>query len=711
MSEWRALEFGDKTSFCENWRQAIQRLKEGIMTRAATQFGIPCLILVCGALGWSQERLPREQWGASLVQVSQAANQWKITGRRQSVSLDVSDLAVEIRSGPALWRLLPSTAGDLQVRSGGKDYSVRLADAGKIAISPIDAGFKTGVKIALSGWRTATNQTSRGLMLYLAICLEGNNEELVFDIAADEGETTVRRLDWPAPLDSRDFDHTVLSNIRGVLLPRNWPRPYHPIRATNPDGSIKNDDVSEVQSNVIESWSMSWWGFQKSSAATMIMVETPDDAAYSFEHPAGGPTVIGPRWRPALGKLGYMRTARMCFFPKGNYVDLAKRYRRYAIETGLFVSLKEKIARQATVTELIGTPLMRAGILTNIKPGSARFKRTKRPEDNYRLVTFDQRAEFLRKLKSIGLDRLTVVLTGWPRLGYDRQHPDVLPPAPEAGGAEGMKRLAEACRALGYLFSLHDQYRDFYIDAPTYDPQFAVHEEDATGPPAAFPGTRFGHWKEGRIPFMDYWEGGKMTYLNGRFMLGHLVKNYNWLFERGIRPQGSYLDVFGYVPPDEDFNPEHPTTRSECLRERARCYTWVRANLGFTGTEAACDWTVPYADISSPLRPKGGIPVPLFNLVYHDAIITTYAPDDLHGFLNAGLPQIGAREPEAVELEQIRRMAALQMRLAFVELTGHEFLDGNYRKERTRYADGTTVMVDWDTKTVTIEPENGPLKK
>jgi len=290
-------------------------------------------------------------------------------------------------------------------------------------------------------------------------------------------------------------------------------------------------------------------------------------------------------------------------------------------------------------------------------------------------------------------------------LGYDRQHPDVLPPAPVAGGYEGMKRLADTCAELGYIFSLHDQYRDYYVDAPSWDPQFAIHDEDDTGPPRIFPGTRFGDWKEGVIPFMDYWDGGKMSYINGRFMLGHLEKNYRGLFDHGIRPQGSYLDVFGYVPPDEDFNPEHPTTRTDCLRERIKCYNWARANVGFVGTEAACDWTVPYADISSPLRPKNGVPIPSFNLVYHDAIMTTYSPDDLHGFLNAGVPQIGARQPTAEQLEQINRMRALHRRLALVEMTGHEFLDADYKKERATFADGTTVTVDWNAKTVEIRPD------
>jgi hypothetical protein len=273
-----------------------------------------------------------------------------------------------------------------------------------------------------------------------------------------------------------------------------------------------------------------------------------------------------------------------------------------------------------------------------------------------------------------------------------------------------MKRLADTCREIGYLFTLHDQYRDYYVDAPSYDPQFAIHEEDAGGPPHAFPGTRFGDWKEGYIPFMRHWDGGTQTFLNARFMLGHLIKNYRLLFEHGIRPDGSYLDVFGYVPPDEDFNPEHPVTRADAIRARALCYNWTRNNLGVVGTEAACDWTIPYVDISSPLGPAKCVPVPLFNLVFHDAVITPYRTGDLqnilYGMLNGGLPQVGDLKDELEKnMALIRQMAALHERLALVEMTRHEFLDKNYRKERTTFADGTTVTIDWDANTFKISPE------
>ena len=33
-----------------------------------------------------------------------------------------------------------------------------------------------------------------------------------------------------------------------------------------------------------------------------------------------------------------------------------------------------------------------------------------------------------KKLKARGFDRVLVIISGWPHLGYDRQHPVSLPP-------------------------------------------------------------------------------------------------------------------------------------------------------------------------------------------------------------------------------------------------------------------------------------------
>ena len=665
------------------------------------------------------QRLQREDWGAPAISVSHRDGKWIIAGKKTTVTVDRANLSVKVQAGTAMWEMVPSSARDMLVRAKGQDFYLRLADAGMIAVSSYDTGFKTGIKISLSGFAPAgglNKAANLDVKLFLTVCLEGKDEELVFDAAASEGEAVIRQLDWPTALDAREIDYTVLSNGRGNLLPRNWPKEFNPIRGTRADGKLAATDHSEVQSNVIECWSMAWWGFQRGKSAMMTIVETPDDAGYQFEHPAGGPTVIGPRWRTTLGRFEYPRSARMCFFSDGNYVDMAKRYRRYVMDTGLFVSLKEKIARTPALADLIGTPQTRASILRNLSPESDRYD-AKDPSKNYSLTTFDERVRQLRELKASGVDRGLVFVSGWPHLGYDRQHPDSLPPPESAGGWQGLKRLADTCRELGYPYILHDQYRDYYLDAASYDPQFAIHEQDSETGPGAFPGSRFGDSKQGQIPMMRHWDGGMQAYLNGRFMLGHLLKNYQLIFDHGIKPQGIYLDVFGYVPPDEDFNSEHLTSRAAAMEARAACFNWSRHNLGIVATEAGADWVIPFVDSVNQSGGNGKvIPVPLYNLVYHDAVVVSYGFRDhkslLQGLLAGGVPEMPVTQStlDGASLDLIRQMIALHKRVALLEMTRHDFLDNNYRKERTTFAGGTTaadpttVTVDWDSNTVDIRP-------
>jgi hypothetical protein len=655
--------------------------------------------------------LSPEEWGAPPVALSHAGTRWTIAGKRHTVLFDEQSFATTVQDGATTWKMVPSTAEDLLVRANGDEFWLRLADARDIKVVPYRTGFKTGVKITLGDFRGAGHEAGRPLdvRLFLTMALEGGDEDLTYEIAAVEGAATIRELRWPTAIDGREVDATVLSNDDGMLLPRDWPTSYHSIRRTK-------DDTSVIQSHLIESWSMSWWGFQKGAAAMIVIVETPDDAAYTLSHPPGGPTSMGPVWRPQLGHFAYLRSLRLAFLTKGNYVDLCKRYRRHVMDTGQFVSLQEKIARSPLVKNLIGAPMAGGHVFTNIKPGGPRYD-TKDPGKNYRVSTFAEQAARLRKLKADGFDRMNVSLGGWPNQGYDRQHPDGLPPTKEGGGWEGLKAFFDACQELGYVCWLHDQYRDYYPDAPSYDAQFAVQEEDSVRPPTRFPGTRFHphDWKEGYTPFMNYWDGGTQAYLNNRYMLGHVQKNYRLMAAHGIHPQGSYNDVFGYIPPDDDFNPEHPSTRTESMKYRAEVCNWVRHNLGIVGTEDGADWTVPYVDYVTSRDNRnagsgnddtavGAIAVPLYELVYHDAVVTTYSPSNLRGFLHGSAPSMPRREP-TVDLDRVRQMAALHQRVGLLELTNHEFLDAARTKERTTFADGTTVTVDWKANTVAIAPE------
>ena len=675
----------------------------------------------------------RAQWGAPDVTVTHANGEWTIAGQKNKVVLNDSDLALNIDAQGVTWKMVPSQPDDILIKSHGELFHAALRSADHIDIAPYDTGFETGVKIMLSGFHE-NGMLYKGqpldLVLYLTICLENPNEDLVMTAVANEHEAAVRLLDWPTAMDARDVDYTVLSNGEGTIVPRDWPTKFQPDNLFVGDGTAVDDSV--IESHLIESWSMSWWGFVKDGSAMMVIVETPDDAAYQFQHPAGGPTVIGPQWRDQLGRLSYPRSVRMCFFPKGNYVTLAKRYRRYAIDSGLFVSLKEKIARQPLVSQIIGAGHVGVQALRNIRPGAWQYD----PENisvDYRVNTFDDLAKGLQYWKDQGFDRMIVTLSGWPYYGYDRQHPNVLPPAPQAGGWEGMKRFIDDVKQMGYVPILHDQYRDYYTDAPSWNPDFAVHEEDSVTPSTTFPGSRFKHWKDGDIPMMDHWNGGAQSYLTPSFILGNLVSNYEEMFAHGIHPEGSGLDVFGYVPPDRDFNPEHPATRTDGMNDRAAAFIWARAHLGIVGTEAGSDWVIPYVDMSTGHAFGKAIPVPLYNLVYHDAIVTMTSGASMYSvLLGEGIDMVrtnprggrgarargGATEADAAKraaahpaftdpaqiLKLERDALALQKRVGLLEMMNHEFLDKNHRIERTTFADGTTVTVDWDKMTYEINP-------
>ena len=682
---------------------------------------IGAILFLFFSLFTSSQETSSNQWGAPQVSVSHSENSWVIEGRTNKVSINETTFAIAVDADHVQWKMVPSQENDLLIRHKGENISVSLTAARNIKTTPYQTGYKSGVKIVFSDFRSK-NGNVFDIKIVLTIAMEGKSDELVFTSVAIEKEDTLRQLDWPKAIDARNVDFTVLNHVRGNLLPRNWKYAYHPFRSFTGEqeaADVTVDTTSVIVSNLVECWSQSWWGFQKEKSAMLLIVETPDDASYDFSHPAGGPTVIGPRWLASLGKFSYPRSLRMCFFKKGNYVTLAKRYRKHIQDIGQFVSLKEKIARNPLIEKLIGAPhyrqyalitgkSLRALPVLQGKPAGKRYDPNDSSKD-YGLMTFDELAQELRDLKAKGIERMNATLCAWPTNGYNMKHPDPLPPAPLAGGWDGMKRWAETCKELGYTSGLHDQYRDFYINAASYNPELAIHEEDSIGVPTAFPGSRFFGWKEGTMPVMDFWGGGKMAYINPEIGLGHLKKNYGALGDHGIKLTGTYLDVLGYVSPTEDFSPEHPMTRTQSLAFRAKNFNWVRNNLGIIGTEDGADWIIPYVDFTSDGNEGSVISIPLYTLVYHDAIFTPAGGrgDLLRCLLNGGFPWIGQPGDKKLDMEELNVILALHKRVALLELTDHEFLDHTFRKERTTFSDGTIVTIDRDAGTYNINP---PLK-
>jgi len=647
---------------------------------------LSCVICLCWAAAANESA--QDEWGAPKVQVQQKEGKWSIDGLKNRVELNPSDLQMTVHAGGQDWSMMPSFSGDLIVEKEGLTFALRLADAGEKLISPYQTGFKTGIKIALEDFRREDDELD--LQISLFVCLQGEQEELVCELVPAEKTTAILECFWPGAIADTCFDTTIVPFMQGMLLPKDWPE-----KVWLYDSACYGRGLY-----------MPWWGHQKENSAMLVLIETPADAGCRFEHPPNGPTKMQLKWIHSLGKLQYPRRVRLCFFQNGNYVDMAKRYRQHVKESGHFVKLMEKIARNPLVERLIGCPVIHTGILSHIQPES-RYYHKETAAKNHQLTTFDQRAQQLRQLADKGINRAYVHLDGWGFRGYDNLHPDILPPCPDAGGWQGMKDFAETCDQLDYVFAVHDQYRDYYLDAKSYDPRHTIID------------------RNGNRPYSSIWYGGKQSILCSRLALGHVKKNYLSLLDHGVKVRGAYLDVFAVVPPDECYNPEHPASRADCLEYRGMCLDFIRSMGGVVSSEEPADWAIPHIDLvhHGPYAlvpdpghgPAMGIPVPLFNLVYHDALLLPWSlgkggwgiPQNdlgyLHGLSNAGLPYLSLH-PSEQELQQVRAMCALHQRVGLLEMTKHEFLDKSFRKQRTTFADGTTVTIDLDKDDFEISP-------
>src|SRR5262249_15060938 len=150
-----------------------------------TVCGTIVLSLCISLVGYGRQ-LQRSQWGAPSFSVTHSNGNWVIAGRKNTVTINESDLSIKVQAGPASWSMMPSARGAMLVRAPGEDFALRLADARQIAVTRFDTGFKTGVKIKLGNWQHDGYGVALDLTLTLTLCLEGKDEEVVFEAAAAE---------------------------------------------------------------------------------------------------------------------------------------------------------------------------------------------------------------------------------------------------------------------------------------------------------------------------------------------------------------------------------------------------------------------------------------------------------------------------------------------------------------------------------------------
>lgn len=582
--------------------------------------------------------------------------------------------------------------------------SLEFKEAASISHERVENGLGSGLRSRYQGFTVGGREIPYTFETY--VWIERATENIYFEwIPVCEEGIQVKRVYWPGPMafeEKRDDWYTLLNCQQGLMIPNTWETELGPIVF---DGYFGTAGAY-----------MPWFGQVKEGEGCLALCMTPWNAGCQAEHPAGGPYTHANVWfEPSLGRMEYRRIMRYTLMSHCDYNDMCKAYRTYVNEQGKLRTLKEKAAKVPSVDRLIGSGFIHAGIKTNVCENSDFFDK-EQPDKNNHLTTFAAREAQMRELHKAGAKKVYLHLDGWAQPGYDNRHPDYTPACEEAGGWAGMKSLADTMHELGYLFGIHDQYRDFYLAAPSFDEDYACRLTD------------------GSIPRHQRWAGGPQSYLCGTQAPYYVKRNFTVLRENQIDLDCAYLDVFTCNEGDECNNPRHRMSRKECYEERNRCFDYLMSQGILPSSEEVNDWCVPsmvfchYAPYDFMLRepgsPKYGVPVPLFNLVYHDCLIEPWMMDRvsadedymLYALLNGGAPYLlrdgaypnfdGSFETQGLGLkEDIKRcdiVCELHEKVAKCEMTCHELVDGDYNIQRTIFADGTTVTVDFARQTYEI---------
>jgi hypothetical protein len=385
---------------------------------------------------------------------------------------------------------------------------------------------------------------------------------------------------------------------------------------------------------------------------------------------------------------------------------MCKTYRKYAQQTGKFVTLKQKIAANPNVEKLIGAPNFEMMLVANhpLEPQYQSLSGAIYDGYHKTLITADQLEAIIHDLKdNLGVKRAALRLAGWGAKGYDNYRPiDQVPVNDEIGGPAKLAHAIQVAKDAGYLSGPFDNYRNLDLNSPSFNEKYIMRDPEGA-----------------RVPGFSS-EGGHSEEICPMAAVDLIRRNIKY-YQDVLRPNMIYLDTIGGLPLVECYDSRHPLSRTG-TREQRLNIMHVATNAGLVlGVEAQPqDWntgSVAFYD-EHPIR--FGIDVPLFSLVYHECIMLYRQHSSP---FNYGMDNYGyVREPWPTKFLRALLygdqsswtfsnraywawrnsfksindiLAPHQQHVAFDEMTNHQILTPDLLVQRTNFSSGVEVTVNY----------------
>ena len=433
-----------------------------------------------------------------------------------------------------------------------------------------------------------------------------------------------------------------------------------------------------------------------------VLIDDPALTAFKYMPcgTEGGKTAYMPQLIQ-IGTNSYWekdRTVRFRFKSEGGYLGLAQDYRKIAEEKGFAVTLKEKAKENPNILKSAGAH--RIDLAIDIKDTE----------------------KFFAKLKEAGVTDVMVKLGGMRNsdLSYIEKT-DLY--------EKGIYKMLQQKYPEYYLYE-YECYRDLFMQ----DGEFKAdmnYVELATPYRLRWESGFVRGWVDasGLQSFVVCPEFGPI-YLDWTFNTKYPVKNYP-VYAR-------MYDVLATTSFKEGvcFDEEHPGTRLTAYQKRIEFMKLSAETYGMDNhTEGTAEYLIPYVNSGEgPLGIMGSSTnaaglnvmdvspadrIPFWELVYHDCYGLYYHWE--HGLttnpemVNENLYCVlygerGMFLPVAWEnpfgkgssidrfIEQMKRISVVTKRVALEKMTNHQFLTADGLVQKTTFADGTEVIVNFSNK-------------
>lgn len=519
--------------------------------------------------------------------------------------------------------------------------------------------------------------------------------ELCFSISA-EADAEMEKLQFPSAFATPDKDHYLLqTDSEGLLLPVD--DTFYPLEE-RPFFFCGGGPA------------MAWIGMVDSAMESgyMAIVETPFDAAVKL-HRENNLITFSPVWLSSMGKFSYERKVRYVFFDQGGYVAQCKRYREYIWPKNEVVTLKESQKRFPAIEKMLGA---------------------------VHIYVWDGAREvsFARTLKDAGIDKALIIWNAnhlpYPEKDYDNRlkelgygtggyelftdtHPDTHP---------GNARLGDIPLKRNVFPGLFDKITSRKKDGSTYSNQFGTFVCPEAVRPEMFKRVEreLGDYPH-ETYFLDVYQA------NGLYECHHpdhpltreqyadtILGNYKLLEEK----YNTYLGgEFG-----ADFTGSHGVYVHGMMTLQR---TWFGSEIGRKGTiHYYGDWknnSRPSIMLGSRTAPDTYLAysineytrVPLYELVYHDAVVTSWRWEDcnhhnpeiwwkkdLFNILYGNAPlwsidQDRWEDYSVTFVESYKKVCSWLQEICYDEMVSHRFVSTDRKVQETLFSSGKRAVVNF----------------